>query len=165
MSYRSLFITPTNNGVTMHNFHIDIISSFRNRSLGCVLFGLMHGTSPYEIEFLRTTSNGQFGHVRIVECTRLKILTEVPLPPWTKETLPSVIGVATPRSDDQRGTNGKYPMSVYEFVLCMVNHDHKTRPSMHEVTARFGKLYLEVLGEQWTSYSDIDQVYRKKGHC
>ena len=120
----------------------------------------MHGASPFEIDFFRTTSDGQYGHVRIVECTRLKILGEVSLPPWTKETLQSQLAIG---SNDQRGTNGKYPMSVYELVLCLVNHDHKTRPSLHEVTVSFNELYLQVLGEQWTSYSDIDQVYWEKG--
>jgi hypothetical protein len=144
----------------MHKFNVDILTSslLRDRSLGCVLFGLMHGASPFEIEFFRTSSDGQYGHVRIVECTRLKILGEVSLPPWTKETLQSVVG-----RNDQRGTNGKYPMLVYELVLSLVNHDHNTRPSLHEVTERFGKLYLQILGEQWTAYSDIDQVYREKG--
>ena len=39
------------------------------------------------------------------------------------------------------GTNGKYPLSVYEFVHNLVHHDHTTRPSMHNVAARFGELH------------------------
>jgi len=180
-----------------HEFHITCRFLFAVRSLGCVLFGIMHGASPCEVEFSRTTNdnggsrNGdnreqQYGHVRIVECSRLKILSDVPLPPWATpaSSSSSVIGgggVLTESSgvnDDDftrndaggihrprgvEGMNGKYPMSLYGFVRYMAHHDRMTRPSVHEVAARFGELHFRLLGERWISYSDTDSA-RKGGH-
>ena len=174
------------------------VSSLAVRSLGCVLFGIMHGASPYEVEFSRTANddgggrNGddrerQYG-ARIVECSRLKILGDVPLPPWatSASSSSSVInggggggstesgdendddptrndagGIRRPRGGE--GTNGKYPMSLYGFVRYMAHHDRTTRPSVHEVAARFGELHFRVLGERWISYSDTDSA-RRGGH-
>ena len=152
---------------------------------------MMHGASPYEVEFSRTTneeggsrSGGdqerQYGHVRIVECSRLKILGEVPLPPWATSVSSSCSSLASndendddPNRDDigglhrrQRGggMDGKYPMLLYEFVRYMVHHDRTTRPSVHEVATRFNELHLRVLGERWISYSDSDSIRNMGRH-
>ena len=182
-----------------NDFHSTCCFLFAVRSLGCVLFGIMHGASPYEVEFPRTANddgrsrNGdnrerQYGHVRIVECSRLKILGDVPLPPWatsaSSSSSSSVIGggggltESSDENDDDstrndaggihcprggEGTNGKYPMSLYGFVRYMAHHDRMTRPSVHEVAARFGELHFRVLGERWISHSDTDSA-RKGGH-
>lgn len=161
---------------------------FDVRGLGCVLFGIMHGASPFEVDFSRNTNdyggsrNGydqkqQYGHVRIVECTRLKILGDVPLPPWTTPAssmslvsgdCAGLSGTAINGDDANRNdfsslhnhtkgeweANGKYPMSMYDFVRFMVHHDRTTRPSVQEVAGRFGELHLRVFGEQWASYSN-----------
>jgi hypothetical protein len=155
----------------------------------------MHGASPFEIEFSRNMndyggSNGydqeqQYGQVRIVECTRLKILGEVPLPPWATSASSSSLvsgdcaglsGTAINDDDANRndfsrlhsrtqgegGANGKYPMSLYDFVRFMVHHDRTTRPSVHDVASRFGELHLRVFGEQWASYSNSHRVTPRK---
>ncbi len=132
---------------------------WKNRSLGCVLFGLMHGTSPFEMEFCRSNNTGtqqlQYGQVRIVECTNLKILGEVPFPPWAGKGLGNDNNAADSANGGQRGgANGKYPLSIYKFIRYMAHHDRVTRPSVHEVAKRFEELYLELLGERWISYEE-----------
>ena len=129
-------------------------------SLGCVLFGLMHGISPYEMEYSRRgNSRGQYGLVRVVECTHLKILDEVPLPPWAS------VGKGANDNDDSCGADGKdgkYPQSIYKFVRYMVNHDRNQRPNIHEACQKFGELYLKLLGERWIPHEESGQ--NKKGN-
>eukprot|EP00581_Thalassiosira_minuscula_P016879 CAMPEP_0183731944 /NCGR_PEP_ID=MMETSP0737-20130205/36935_1 /TAXON_ID=385413 /ORGANISM="Thalassiosira miniscula, Strain CCMP1093" /LENGTH=516 /DNA_ID=CAMNT_0025964805 /DNA_START=255 /DNA_END=1805 /DNA_ORIENTATION=- len=139
-------------------------------SLGCVLFGLMHGTSPFEMEYPR--SNGgcsnnpnnnndeQYGLVRIVECTHLKILGEVPFPPW----MGSGLGNSPNAGAGGDGRNGKYPTSLYKFVRYMVHHDRNQRPNIHEVVKRYEELHAEIMGERWTSYDETRMLssYEKR---
>lgn len=102
--------------------------------LGCLLFGLMHGCSPFEMEFV---NNPYDSGIRIVECTHLKILGEVPLPPWTK----------------QRDGKGQYPIEVYNFVKFMVCHDRKKRPDIQQVRKMFDQLHLNLTGVKWAEGS------------
>jgi serine/threonine kinase 16 len=48
-------------------------------SLGCMLFSILYGCSPFEMEFARTASTGAFP-VRVVECTHLRVLGSIPTP-------------------------------------------------------------------------------------
>eukprot|EP00984_Skeletonema_dohrnii_P021648 scaffold10859_cov95-Skeletonema_dohrnii-CCMP3373.AAC.2 len=146
-------------------------------SLGCVLFGLLHGVSPFEMEFVKGGGDGgggsrgyggygggrgtaieeqqqeeQYGLVRIVECTTLKILGEVPFPPWAGSGLGHYNNNANTHVGD--GRDGKYPLSMYKFIRYMVQHDRMSRPNIYEVAKRFGELYYELLGEEWIPYSD-----------
>ena len=130
----------------------------------------MHGTSPFEIEFSRGSTNsgnsnddGQYGQVRIVECTHLKILGEVPFPPWAAGSTGSNLGnsnlgnsndLNVNDGDGISGTNGKYPLSIYQFIRYMVNHDRSKRPNIQEVAKRFADFYFELIGERWVSYED-----------
>lgn len=143
-------------------------------SLGCVLFALLHGVSPFEMEFVKDGGGGgygysggigreqdqeqqQYGLVRIVECTTLKILGEVPFPPWAGSGLggsinsnPNTTRTAANVGD---GRDGKYPLSIYKFIRFMVQQDRMSRPNMYEVAKRFGELHYELLGEEWIPYS------------
>lgn len=136
-------------------------------SLGCVLFGLCHGVSPFEMEFVRSgsgSSDGQYGLVRVVDCTNLKILDEVPFPPWAGGGLGGATSTANIRGNDSSnssigggegdGSNGKYPLSIYKFIRYMVQHDRLLRPKIQDVAKRFGELYYELLSEEWIPYSD-----------
>jgi serine/threonine kinase 16 len=133
-------------------------------SLGCVLFGLLHGVSPFEMEFVKSSGSGggsdgqQYGLVRVVDCTNLKILDEVPFPPWAggglghdnnNNSSSSSVG-----GEGGDGSNGKYPLSIYKFIRYMVQHDRLLRPNIQDVAKRFGELYYELLHEEWIPYSD-----------
>lgn len=136
-------------------------------SLGCVLFGLLHGVSPFEMEFVKGGSygysgrrseeeeeSGQYGLVRVVECTTLKILGEVPLPPWAGSGLGGGSNnINNNNNNVGDGSSGKYPLSIYKFIRYMVQHDRTSRPNIHEVAKRFGELYYELLREEWIPYS------------
>ena len=127
-------------------------------SLGCVLFGLLHGVSPFEMEFVRSSGgDGQYGLVRVVDCTNLKILDEVPFPPWAGGGLGGTRGNDSSNSsigEEGDGSNGKYPLSIYKFIRYMVQHDRLLRPNIQDVAKRFGELYYELLHEEWIPYSD-----------
>jgi serine/threonine kinase 16 len=132
-------------------------------SLGCVLFGLLHGVSPFEMEFVRSGGNGggdgQYGLVRVVDCTNLKILDEVPFPPWAGGGLGRHDGNNNSSNssiggEGGDGSNGKYPLSIYKFIRYMVQHDRLLRPNIQDVAKRFGELYYELLHEEWIPYSD-----------
>jgi serine/threonine kinase 16 len=144
-------------------------------SLGCVLFGLLHGASPFEMEFVKNDSGGygygrrsrevedqeeQYGLVRIVECTTLKILGEVPFPPWVGSGLGGNNTHTNNNNNNNEnvgdGSNGKYPLSIYKFIRYMVQHDRMLRPNIYEVAKRFGELHLELMGEEWIPYSSND---------
>jgi serine/threonine kinase 16 len=138
--------------------------------LGCVLFGMMHGSSPFEVEFARTNNNeygsnsssnnsnngggggGMMteGLVKIVECTNLKILGEVPNPPWAANAN-ATTDYNTTKYD---GRNGRYPLAIYDFIRFMIHHDRLTRPDIQQVNQRFGMLYLDLLGERRVGYSE-----------
>jgi len=122
-------------------------------SLGCLLFGLLHGTSPFEIEYSRNNSQNeqqnQYGLVRIVECTHLKILGEVPLPPWARGG----------NDESGGGSNGKYPISMYKFIQYLVQHDRQVRPNIHEVATKFDDLFIKLVGERWVSYEEGNAGY------
>ena len=124
----------------------------------------MHGSSPFEMEFLKTHNDNyyayyhinqqqqqqqqemlqerQYGRVRIIECTHLKILGEVPFPPWS---------TTLTENEEGDGKNGKYPLTLYIFVQYMIHHDRSSRPHIHDVAERFSNLHLELLGERWIS--------------
>ena len=123
-------------------------------SLGCLLFGLLHGTSPFEMEYSRNNSQNehqnQYGLVRIVECTHLKILGEVPLPPWAR---------GGNDNENGGGSNGKYPISMYKFIQYLIQHDRLVRPNIHEVVAKFSDLYVKLVGERWISFEQGNGGY------
>lgn len=48
-------------------------------SLGCTLFGMLYGASPFECEF--RTQHKNDCPITIVECTQLRILGDIPTPP------------------------------------------------------------------------------------
>lgn len=162
-------------------------------SLGCVLFGILHGVSPFEMEFVKSSYGGgnssyggdsygygkkmkqtnkndddddggsnseQYGLVRIVECTTLKILGEVPNPPWM---MGNGIGGGDNNNNNNNksvgdGRDGRYSLSMYKFIRYMIQQDRMSRPNIHEVAKRFGELYYELLKEEWIPYSKTGGV-------
>jgi len=79
-------------------------------SCGCLMFGLMYGASPFEIEFRKS------GSVRIVDCTHLRVLGgKVPYPPANREIV------------------HKYSHHLHELVEWILNVDRTERPTIEEV--------------------------------
>ena len=55
-------------------------------SLGCTLFALLYGASPFEIEFVSSSHRGATsttgGTIKIVDCTHLSIIGSIPVPKY-----------------------------------------------------------------------------------
>jgi len=129
-------------------------------SLGCVLFGMMHGSSPFEVEFVRGGEEEEVGWVKIVECTQLKVLGEVPFPPWAKKGNAKEVGrnggqsheSGPEESDKFDGRDGKYPLKLYRFVRYMTNQDRLARPDIRAVAKKLEELYMDLLKERWVRH-------------
>eukprot|EP00562_Extubocellulus_spinifer_P009119 CAMPEP_0178499214 /NCGR_PEP_ID=MMETSP0696-20121128/15702_1 /TAXON_ID=265572 /ORGANISM="Extubocellulus spinifer, Strain CCMP396" /LENGTH=450 /DNA_ID=CAMNT_0020127891 /DNA_START=134 /DNA_END=1486 /DNA_ORIENTATION=+ len=93
-------------------------------SLGCLLFGMMYGSSPFEIEFRRD------GTVRIVECTHLRVLGPVPTPPLGTEAA------------------SRYSRDVSDAVKWMLNQARLERPTIEQVSHRVDELLQKAGGER-----------------
>lgn len=88
-------------------------------SCGCVLYGLMYGTSPFEMEFRKD------GTIRIVECTHLRVLSgKIPYPPKFRDSL---YGYKKELND------------LVEFILVA---DREDRPDLDTVIKRVEDLLL-----------------------
>ena len=127
--------------------------------LGCVLFGLMHGCSPYEMDFVRDPPRGRGdadGLVRVVECTHLKVLGGVPDPP----TRPGDGGRTTAAA---ASGGGRYPGEMYGLVRYMADHDRARRPDVRRVAARFAEVHLMLTGERWVPHGDGGDAGRGGG--
>jgi serine/threonine kinase 16 len=74
-------------------------------SLGCTLFAMCYGASPFECEF-------RGGDIRIVDCTQLRILGSLPKPPadW-------------------------YSSALFEAIQLMLTQDRHKRPTLDEAMA------------------------------
>lgn len=86
-------------------------------SLGCTLFAMMFGASPFECEF-----RSHSGEIRIVDCTPLRILGSPSIPPVKTD-------VGRWYSDELVG-----------IVKSMLTLDRMLRPTIAVVTARVEKL-------------------------
>ena len=81
-------------------------------SCGCVLYGLMYGTSPFEMEFR------QDGSVRIMDCNQLRVLGKIPQPPKSKQALYG------------------YRSELNDLVEAMLIVDRRERPDIDAVIGR-----------------------------
>ena len=93
-------------------------------SLGCLLFGMMYGSSPFEVEFRRD------GTVRIVECTHLRVLGPVPTPPPGTEAA------------------GRYSKEMGDAVKWMLNQSRLERPTIDQLSRRVDELLQKVGGKR-----------------
>lgn len=79
-------------------------------SCGCLLFGMLYGTSPVECEFGRNISSSSHSVLRITECTQLSVLGKIPIAPtgsiaqaWYKGTeLPELVQFMLVQDRNQR---------------------------------------------------------------
>jgi len=91
-------------------------------SLGCVLFATLFGASPFECQFSRET-----GQTRIVDCTQLGVLGEIPRPP---ENTPSAEWYSSEM------------LNLVEFIL---EKDRMKRPTLQMVQNRVEAMMLKEL--------------------
>ena len=90
-------------------------------SCGCLLYGLMYGTSPFEMEFRHD------GQIRIVECTHLRVLGgNIPFPPTHREN-----------------TYG-YREELKDLVKWILIVDTKQRPDLESLLVKVEKLVSSV---------------------
>jgi serine/threonine kinase 16 len=76
-------------------------------SLGCTLFAILYGASPFECEFARTSG------IRIVDCTSLRILGDLPRMPEEIQQW--------------------YSSETMDLVKRMLTQDRIKRPDLHQV--------------------------------
>ena len=94
-------------------------------SLGCLLFAMMYGASPFEIEWRVSLVEGAAadGTARIVECTRDKVCKAmIPFPP---------LGGAADR---------RYSEVAKDLVRKMLQKDGRARPSCALLSVKIGHL-------------------------
>jgi serine/threonine kinase 16 len=82
-------------------------------SLGCTLFAMLYGASPFESEFHRAT-----GQIKIVDCSQLRVLGGVTFPPSS-----------TPPAQ-------WYSPPIQELIQWMLTADRIQRPSLVQVLMR-----------------------------
>lgn len=95
-------------------------------SLGCTLFAMCFGASPFECEFRND-------EIRVVECTALRILGNVPTP-----------------------TNGWYSSLLLETIKLLLTPDRFQRPNLDEAMVEIEALIQKLGGR-------VPQVVRKGG--
>lgn len=83
-------------------------------SLGCTLFAILYGASPFECEFVRTSG------IKIVDCTSLRILGDLPRMPPEIQTW--------------------YSVETMDLVKRMLTQDRMKRPTLNEVIADVERL-------------------------
>ena len=106
-------------------------------SLGCVLFAIMYGSSPFEVEF-RTD-----GSVRIVECTHLRVIGDIPFPPPHTEA------------------GNRYSHDIKDLLKWILNIDRSQRPTLDDVSKRMDVL-LQKLGAESIIQTRKDKVKSMK---
>lgn len=92
-------------------------------SLGCLLFGMMYGVSPFECEF-----RGE--DVRVVECSQLRVLCNIPDP--QPHTILST----------------RYELYMLQFVKFILVHDRSKRPTLEQVSVKCDELLSQSCGAQ-----------------
>ena len=96
-------------------------------SLGCVLFAMMYGVSPFECEF-----RGE--KTVVVDCSHLRVLGNIPTP------------------GHHTALANRYGPDLIQLVKWMVTKDRTLRPTIEEVTER-----LNTLQKQFGSTRTMQQ--------
>jgi len=94
-------------------------------SLGCLLFAMMYGTSPFECEFRNAG-----GSVKVVDCTHLRIIGRVPRP------------------EPHSVLANRYDPKIFDFVEYMLTQDRIARPTIQQVSSKLDEL-LQNVGGTW----------------
>lgn len=105
-------------------------------SLGCTLFAMLYGASPFESIFRPST-----GHLQIVECTQLKVINSIPVPPA------------------HTATSKWYSSEVQSVIADMLTQDRHLRPSLAVVVTK-----VEMLIRQQGWQVEIDRTIKQYAH-
>lgn len=89
-------------------------------SLGCTLFAILYGASPFECEFVRTSG------IRIVDCTSLRILGDLPRMPEEMQKW--------------------YSPDSMQLIQKMLTQDRMKRPSLSKVISDVERLIEQQNG-------------------
>jgi len=92
-------------------------------SLGCLLFAMFFGSSPFEMEFRRPS-----GQIRIVECGHLRILGDLPVPPMQAD---AADWVSPP---------------TFQVIQWMLNKNRNKRPGLEDVIQKVESRIKELGG-------------------
>ncbi len=105
-------------------------------SAGCVLYGMMYGSSPFEIEF-RNGDGGLSSDVRIVECTHLRVLgSKIPFP----------------AAGSRRAAIFQYTPEIKQLVEWILTVDRMERPSIDAVYEKVENLLMSRHGGEMRSF-------------
>jgi serine/threonine kinase 16 len=96
-------------------------------SLGCTLFALLYGASPFEIEFVSPSHRGT-ASIKIVDCTHLSIIGTVPVPKHPP--------IASWYSESMHR----------ELIQPMLNQDPQKRPKTAEIIQAIDTLITSLGG-------------------
>lgn len=127
--------------------------------LGCSLFAMLYGASPFECEFTRNNSHRHNSHhhhrqgrnmtmnkapVQIVECSQLRVLGNIPKPP------PAIAKWYSPDI-----------LELIEFILVK---DRLQRPTLEQVQIRTQALINGITNQVVDLEDPMDSLLSKKRH-
>lgn len=92
-------------------------------SLGCLLYALMYGSSPFEVEYRKDD-----GSVKIVECSQLRVISEsIPFPP----------------TNSPRGKLFGYRNEMIELIKWILIVNRADRPTIEELIEKIDQMRLK----------------------
>ena len=113
-------------GVRAGDAHVDF-RAVDVWSLGCTLFAILYGASPFECEFAAPRTSSSYTRIRIVDCTSLRILGGLPKMPEKVQQW--------------------YSTDTMELIQRMLTQDRMNRPSLEQVIEDVARL-IEKQGGQ-----------------
>jgi serine/threonine kinase 16 len=111
-------------------------------SLGCTLFAILYGASPFECEFSSRrndkNNNNTYGRIRIVDCSPLRVLSKVPHPPHDSPS------------------SKWYSPEIRQLIEWMLDKDRHQRPTLAQVQARVGDLRIPKKATHHHDHHDVE---------
>lgn len=117
-------------------------------SLGCTLFAILYGASPFECEFTRnrrgsTKNSSSTAPIRIVDCSQLRVLGNIPKP------------------QPNTAVDKWYSPQVLELIDFILEKDRNKRPTLQQVQIRVKTL---LNGEALDLEDPMDSLFSKNHH-
>jgi serine/threonine kinase 16 len=134
-------------------------------SLGCTLFALMYGASPFEIEFVSPSHRGAAtagGAIKIVDCTHLSIIGTVPVPKhqpiasWYSESIHQELIQPMLNPDPQMRPKTAYIIQAVEALITSLGGSVVDLASLSSKggTTDHGRYHDDVYDESRNQNSD-----------